>query len=215
MRLCLQAACILLLLTLPSCTYKTSGPSRPGPSSGGTGSGGQPTLAYTNPQDPQGTHWLLVQNTGLSSPGQVALDLVPPGTVSSGRGVTLELDGLGTGLSWAKVAAGDPDLVENVAYTLLAPSDPPTAPKGLLGITKTNGTVLEVADIEKGNASITPNATYNGKAVLTIAVQLNAAGGAQSGPQPAVTVLKASHLSAAGVREDITSQVLVGTLTVN
>ena len=209
MRLCLQAACIVLLSTLPSCTYNTSGPPRPSTSSGGPGSG-QPALAYTNPQ---GTGWLLVQNTGLSSPGKVVLGLVPPASVTSGRGVTLELGGLGTGLSWAKVAAGDSDLVENVAYTLLAPTDLPTASKVLMGITK--GTVLEVAVIQKGNAGITPNATYNGKAVLTIAVQLNAAGGAQSGPQPAVTVLKASHLSAADVREDITSQVLVGTLTVN
>ena len=166
---------------------------------GGTGTAGLSALTY---QDPAGDGWRLVQDPSASTPTHLVLGLVPPAN-QSGRGVAMEVQGGGAGVTWDKVQPGDTTLVRNLAYDQGGSAG---GAQALVG--SALGNVLQVVDLE--NTTGQPVA-YDGQSpVLEMALTLGA--GAAAGPVP-LQVIRPQHLPAAGHHVDI-PQVLVGTLAV-
>lgn len=74
----------------------------------------QPALVYV---DPPATGYRFVRNPGLSTAGHLVLELVGPAG-DRGRGVAFTLTLAPGPVTWAKVAPGDPQYVQNLLFDL-------------------------------------------------------------------------------------------------
>lgn len=135
----------------------TSSPSKPSPVK---------SIVYADPTDT--TQWRFVQNAG-STPTLLKLDLLAPDG-SSGRGVAMVLGPVPGGLSWSAPNGGVD--VQNGGYT---------------------GALAQKASVQNGNLRILlsqvadPSRVYGSRAVLTVALALNA------NAKPGSYSLAASH----------------------
>ena len=156
-----------------------------------------PALANLTYKDPTADGWRLMRDPS-STPTRLVLDLVPPASVASGRGVGLGLVTGQDGLTWSKVDPMDTKFVQNgTTYDL------GTGVPILAGMP--NGGVLIAAVFQKGQGNA---ANYDGRPLLRLALDV-APGTAAGAP---LVVQKAVHLPATGTAVDITSQIQVGQL---
>ena len=105
---------------------------------GGPGPSGPTGLTY---QDPPGTGYRLVQDSGLSTPTHLVLDLMGP-SEGLGRGVAFTLDAGSLPVVWAPVAHDGPRYATNVGFEL--GGDPQ------IFLTKVQGSQLAVIMFQKG-----------------------------------------------------------------
>jgi hypothetical protein len=167
---------------------------------GGTAAAAGPSLAlvYT---DPPATGYRFVRDAQLSTASHLVLDLVGPAS-DQGRGVAFALQITPGVVGWAKVAAADPQYLQNALF------DPgPGVP--LLKSALQGGTTLLADDFQKGAG--------NGKlltgTICRVALDTQAALTTAGGIALAVTDFQLLPATGASLT-DLTANCAVGTLTV-
>lgn len=184
---------LLLAAALALLSGCFGGDSRPAPR--------QPGLAY---RDPSGDGWRLLRNAE-STANHLILDLYPPATEPSGRGIMLALETPVAGALWAKVVATDPDLVRDRGVYALG-----AGVQARVG--SRDGNRLQVALVQKG---ATLPAAYAATApVLSIALDYDPVTAPAQGTPLALNLYEAFHLPPTGGKVDIAGQVRLGTLSI-